>query len=53
MTSFTEADVLAGKIVSPKSRLRIRVNKATGVNPTVGVGGNRSANADGVPLLGG
>ncbi|MBM3889124.1 MAG: exo-alpha-sialidase [Verrucomicrobia bacterium] len=53
MTSFTEADVLAGKIVSPKSRLRIRVNKATGVNPTAVIGGNRSANADGVPLLGG
>ena len=53
MATFTEDDVLAGKIASSKSRLRVRVNKASGANPTVGTGGKRSANADGVPLLDG
>ncbi|MCX6898597.1 MAG: sialidase family protein [Verrucomicrobia bacterium] len=51
MATFTEADVLAGKIASPKSRLRVRVNKASGVNTATT--SKRSANADGVPLLDG
>ncbi|WP_395746052.1 exo-alpha-sialidase [Prosthecobacter sp.] len=33
MAVITEADVLAGKLVSPHSRLRVLVNKATGVKP--------------------
>ncbi|MCX6909040.1 MAG: exo-alpha-sialidase, partial [Verrucomicrobia bacterium] len=49
MATFTEADVLAGNIASHKSRLRVRVNKASGVSTATT--GKRSANADGVPLL--
>jgi hypothetical protein len=33
MTTFTEADVLAGKDVSGKVRQRVLVNHATGINP--------------------
>ena len=33
MAVFTEADVLAGKPISPQSRLRVRVNQATGRKP--------------------
>jgi predicted neuraminidase len=33
MARFTEEDILAGKIVSPNSTLRLLVNKATGVSP--------------------
>ena len=33
MATFTEADVLAGRSVSGKTRLRVFVNHATGVNP--------------------
>lgn len=56
MAVFTEEDVLAGKLVSPGSRLRVLVNQATAVNPTVKAApanlvGN--TNADGVALLGG
>lgn len=51
MATFAEDDVLAGKTVSAKSRLRVRVNKANGVNPTLELRGKRSANADGAPLL--
>lgn len=58
MATFTEEDVLAGKCTSDAARLRVVVNKADGVNPTVGA---RSApakiefapNADGAPLLSG
>ena len=30
---FAEPDVLQGKLLGPRSRLRVRVNQATGVNP--------------------
>ena len=33
MDVFTEDDVLAGKCVSPRARLRVLVNRATGLNP--------------------
>jgi hypothetical protein len=33
MAVFTEEDVLAGKLVSPSSRLRVLVNQATGIRP--------------------
>jgi len=33
MAVFTEEDVLAGKNVSGKTRLRALINRATGVNP--------------------
>jgi len=33
MAVFTEKDVMAGKLIVPYSRLRVRVNKATGINP--------------------
>jgi hypothetical protein len=33
MATFTEADVAAGKCVSPAARLRVVVNQATGVRP--------------------
>lgn len=51
MATFTEDDVLAGKLASPKGRLRVRVNQASGVNTAAT--NPRSANADGVPLLAG
>ncbi|MBI5684579.1 MAG: exo-alpha-sialidase [Verrucomicrobia bacterium] len=51
MAAFTEDDVLAGKLASSKGRLRVLVNKATGVNPGPAARGKRTANADGAPLL--
>jgi len=33
LATFTEADVAAGKCVSPRARLRSLVNQATGINP--------------------
>lgn len=33
MATFTEADVAAGKCISPAARLRVVVNQATGVRP--------------------
>lgn len=35
MAVFSEADVLAGKLLSPNSRRRVRINQATGLNPTI------------------
>ena len=35
MAVFTETDVLAGKLTSAASRLRMRVNQATGARPSV------------------
>ncbi len=35
MAAFREDDVLQGKLASPDGRLRVSVNHATGVNPTV------------------
>ena len=35
MAVFREDDVAQGKLVSPDARMRVRVNQATGVNPTV------------------
>ena len=34
MAAFTEADVLECRIISPESRLRVLLNKATGTNPS-------------------
>ena len=33
LAKITEEDILAGKLVNPSSRLRVLVNKATGINP--------------------
>lgn len=35
IAAFTEADVLECGIISPNSRLRVLVNKATGTNPSI------------------
>ena len=35
MAIFREEDVLRGKLTSPDARLRVLINQATGVNPTV------------------
>ena len=51
MAVFREEDVLAGKTVSADARLRVRVNQATGVNPTVKTSAGRASNAEGKPLL--
>jgi len=63
MARFTEEDVLAGKLISPKSRLRIRINKATGIIPKSSAGtkvpdpgpvvadAEANPNTDGVPLM--
>ncbi len=51
MAVFREEDVRQGKMISPDGRLRVRVNQATGVNPTVAAQTTRAANADGKPLL--
>lgn len=51
---FTEKDVLEGKLSTPTSRLRVRVNQATGVNPKVPANAPRvvaNPNADGVALI--
>lgn len=34
MATFTEADILAGKCISPAARLRVLVNQATGTRPS-------------------
>jgi BNR repeat protein len=54
MATFTEKDVAAGKCVSDKARLRVLVNKATGVAPPKVLDlskANLSDNKDGQPLL--
>ena len=53
MAVFREDDVLAGRTASPDSRLRVLVNKASGVNTAQEARGKKSANADGAPLLAG
>ncbi len=59
MATFTEDDVLAGKPVSGKTRLRVLINHATGVNPKPWLKDPRrirpplSNNEDGVPLVAG
>lgn len=35
MAVFSEADVLAGKLLTPQSRRLVRINQATGLNPTI------------------
>ncbi len=50
---FTEEDILAGKIVSEKSRLRLLVSKATGTKPFVEIKVDYNANKDGKPLMSG
>ncbi len=54
MTTFTEADVLAGKDVSGRVRLRVLINHATGVNPKPWLKDGRflglKKNQDGVPF---
>jgi len=63
MASFTEEDVLAGKLTSPKSQLRVRINQATGIIPKLTASPkavepapavsdtDANPNTDGVPLL--
>lgn len=56
LAEFTEDDVLAGKLTSPNSRQRARVNQATGVNTdleTKPVPAGKDATAEGVPSLDG
>jgi hypothetical protein len=58
LASFTEADVEAGKIVSPQGRLRVTVNQATGssgkmLNKVTTPGAALRDNADGAALLAG
>lgn len=58
MAVFTEQDILAGKCVSDRARLRAVVNKADGVNPGRGASSAPAkiefgANDDGEPLLAG
>ena len=51
MSVFTETDVLKGGLVSLNSRLRVRINQATGLNPALSAAPARNANTDGVALL--
>lgn len=51
MAVFTEADVLESKLTSPGSRLRVRVNQATGVNPAVNPKLELNPNTNGVARL--
>jgi hypothetical protein len=55
MTTFTEADVLAGKDVSGQVRQPVLVNRATGVNPKPWLKDGRflqlRKNEDGAPFL--
>ncbi len=55
LTTFTEADVLAGKSVSGAMRERVLVNRATGINPKPWLRDGRflglGNNAAGAPLL--
>ncbi|MBN2451010.1 MAG: exo-alpha-sialidase [Lentisphaeria bacterium] len=55
MAAFTEADVLAGRDVSGRLRLRVLVNRATGINPKPWLKDGRflklNANRDGAALL--
>lgn len=53
MATFREEDVLGRKLTSPDGRLRARINKASGLNPTAPKASERSTNADGSPLLDG
>lgn len=57
MATFTEADVLAGAARSPAARLRVLVNRSTGVNPKPWLKGGQTldlaSHADGADLLGG
>ncbi len=51
MATFREEDVKSGKTLSSDARLRVRINKATGLNPATKSVPERSDNADGKPLL--
>jgi len=56
MAVFTEEDILAGKLTSPKSRLRARINQATGIDPNTPAKKSDLAanpNTDGAVLLSG
>jgi hypothetical protein len=56
MSAFTESDVLSGRPVSDKVRLRILINQATGINPkpwlTDGRFLNLQTNEDGADIEG-
>ena len=51
MAVFTETDVLGGKLISPNSRLRGRVNQATGVKPTSKPNLELNTNTNGIARL--
>ncbi|MFA7160054.1 MAG: sialidase family protein [Kiritimatiellia bacterium] len=52
MARFTEKDIMAGKLVSPRSRLRIVVSHATGVIPPAeDWSGMKGRNDSGQPLI--
>ncbi len=53
MAVISEDDVLAGKLTSPASRLRVRVNQATGVNPGTRPPPAKAARVATVPLRAG
>ena len=53
MAVFTEADVLEYKLASPNSRLRVRVNQATGVSPAVKPKLELNPNTNGVARVSG
>jgi hypothetical protein len=54
MARFTEDDILAGKIVSPNSALRLLVNKSTGTSPPPKpFTFNANPNSDGKPFRAG
>jgi len=51
MAVVTEEDILKGKLISSNSRLRVLINKATGINSTVTPSVQRNPNSDGAMLL--
>jgi len=53
MAVFTEADVLGGKLISPNSRLRVRVNQATGINSAAKPNLELNTNSNGVARMSG
>ena len=53
MAVFTEADVQEGKLTSPTSRLRVRVNQATGVKPAAKPNLELNPNTNGVARMAG
>jgi hypothetical protein len=51
MATFREEDILQGKVVSTDGRMRVLINKATGVNTSKPEPKKRADNSDGKPLV--